>query len=431
MESATTTPGVETATLRTSEPCLSEKYCCIRQTSLRCCAPLSVEDHSLQAMPDASPAKWHLAHTTWFFETFLLTEHLPGYKAFHPAFRNLFNSYYNAVGDRPLRALRHTLSRPGLDEVRDYRRHVDEAMTRLLSQELSPAALDLVALGLNHEQQHQELILTDVKYGLALNPLRPAYRNSDNGGPKSQRTAPTMRWQRVSEGVYPIGFEDDGFAFDNENPRHNVYLAPYRLASRLVTNGEYMEFMRDNAYGNAALWLSDGWDCVRANQWSAPLYWEMRDGEWWHYTLNGMRPVHAEEPVCHVSYYEADAFARLAGARLATEFEWEVASQSCSVTGNFMDREVLHPQAAWEAESLTQMFGDVWEWTASGYLPYPGFRPAAGAVGEYNGKFMCNQIVLRGGSCATPQSHIRRTYRNFFPPHARWQFMGIRMANGD
>jgi ergothioneine biosynthesis protein EgtB len=431
MESASTTRDSASSILTAGEVNLTASYRDIRQTSLRCCASLTIEDHSLQAMPDASPAKWHLAHTTWFFETFLLTEHLPGYRAFHPAFRNLFNSYYNAVGDRPLRALRHTLSRPTLDGVHAYRSHVDEGMIRLLSRDPAAEVLDLVTLGLNHEQQHQELILTDVKSGLAANPLRPAYREAPDIGSEPPKTAPALRWHSFPEGVYAVGFEGDGFAFDNEGPRHNVYLAPYRIASRLVTNGEYMRFVRDNGYATAALWLSDGWDCVRANQWTAPLYWELRDGEWWHYTMDGMRPVHAEEPVCHISYYEADAFARWADARLATEFEWEVASRSCGVHGNFMDSEALHPLAARDSGTLTQMFGDVWEWTASSYLPYPGFRAAAGAVGEYNGKFMCNQMVLRGGSCATPQSHIRPTYRNFFPPHVRWQFMGIRLANGD
>jgi ergothioneine biosynthesis protein EgtB len=320
-------------------------------------------------MPDASPAKWHLAHTTWFFETFLLAEYLPGYKSLNPAFRNLFNSYYNAVGDRPLRALRHTLSRPTLEEVHAYRRHVDEAMVRLLERDLAPEVLALVALGLNHEQQHQELILTDVKYGLAMNPLRPAYRESNNYGTSASTPAPELRWHSFAGGLYPIGFDGEGFAFDNERPRHDVYLAPFRLASRLVTNGEYMEFMRDGGYATAALWLSDGWDCVRANQWSAPLYWEMRDGQWWHYTLDGMQAVSPAEPVCHVSFYEADAFARWAGARLATEFEWEVAAGSCAVAGNFMESELLYPRAAGNSDTLTQMFGDVWEWTASAYLP--------------------------------------------------------------
>ncbi len=431
MQSASTIRESASSLLTTGDPSPAEQYLGVRQTTMRCCAPLTVEDHSLQSMPDASPAKWHLAHTTWFFETFLLTEHLPDYRAFHPAFRNLFNSYYNAVGDRPLRALRHTLSRPTLDEVRAYRSHVDEAMTHLLSRELAPEVLGLSVLGLNHEQQHQELILTDVKNGLALNPLRPAYREAHDSGKNASKPAPALLWHSFPGGVHSVGFEGEGFAFDNESPRHNVYLSPFRMASRLATNGEYLRFMHDNGYATATLWLSDGWDCVRANQWNAPLYWEMRDGEWWHYKMDGMQPVCADEPVCHVSYYEADAFARWAGGRLATEFEWEVASRSCAVEGNFMDSGALHPQSAREGGSLTQMFGDVWEWTASSYLPYPGFRTAAGAVGEYNGKFMCNQMVLRGGSCATPRSHIRPTYRNFFPPHVRWQFMGIRLANGD
>jgi ergothioneine biosynthesis protein EgtB len=393
------------------------------------CAPLSVEDHSLQSMPDASPAKWHLAHTTWFFETFLLSQYLPDYRPFHPAFRNLFNSYYNTIGDRPLRTLRHVLSRPSLDEVHAYRAEVDEAMGRLLTRELSPEALDLVELGINHEQQHQELIVTDVKNGLWTNPLRPAYR--DSVAARNSRPMQPVEWRNFPEGVYSVGFDGKEFAFDNEGPRHNVYLQPYRLASRLLTNGEYLEFMRDGGYGQATLWLSDGWDCVRNNQWNAPLYWEQRDGEWWSYTIEGAQPIQLDEPLCHISYYEADAFAHWAGARLPTEFEWEVAARSCPVAGNFVETGELHPRPADSHQPFSQIFGDVWEWTASAYTPYPGFKPAAGAVGEYNGKFMCNQMVLRGGSCATPQSHIRATYRNFFPPHVRWQFMGLRLANGD
>ncbi len=382
----------------------------------------------MQPMPDASPAKWHLAHTTWFFETFLLSQYVPGYRPFHPAFRNFFNSYYNAVGDRPLRALRHVLSRPGLSEVHAYRADVDEAMAGLLSNELSPDARDLVALGINHEQQHQELIVTDVKNGLWTNPLRPAYRETT--AVRRSSPLPPGEWHSFSEGVYSVGFEGKGFAFDNEGPRHNVYLQPYRLASRLVTNGEYLEFMRDGGYGKATLWLSDGWDCVRNNQWNAPLYWEQRDGEWWSYTLEGLQPVALDEPVCHISYYEADAFAHWVGARLPTEFEWEIAARSQPISGNFVESGELHPRAADVSGGLEQMFGDVWEWTSSAYSPYPGFKTAPGAVGEYNGKFMCNQMVLRGGSCATSQSHIRASYRNFFPPHVRWQFMGIRLANG-
>jgi len=409
---------------------LAEHYLAVRRTSLHLCAGLAVEDHCLQAMADASPAKWHLAHTTWFFETFLLAGFTEGYHPFHPAFRNLFNSYYNAVGERPLRALRHVLSRPGLEEVHAYRDYVDEAMVHFLSEDISQAALDLVLLGINHEQQHQELIITDVKNGLSVNPLRPAYRASVHLESQPASVA-DLAWRSFEPGIYGIGFEGEGFAFDNERPRHQVYLDGFRLASRLVTNGEYLEFMRDGGYSNASLWFSDGWDCVRNNQWSAPLYWEQRDGEWWHCTIDGMKPVDLAQPVCHVSYYEADAFARWAGARVPSEFEWEVAARCCPLTGNFLESGDLHPRTASDAAGLSQMYGDVWEWTASPYVAYPGFKPASGAVGEYNGKFMCNQMVLRGGSCATPRSHIRATYRNFFPPHARWQFMGVRLANGN
>lgn len=409
---------------------LLQRYLRVRDTSLEICAPLAVEDHSLQPMPDASPAKWHLAHTTWFFETFVLSQSMPGFRPFHPDFRNLFNSYYNAIGDRPLRALRHVLSRPSLEEVRAYRIYVDEAMVYLLTLELPSAAVDLIALGINHEQQHQELIVTDVKNGLWANPLRPAFHIKPEP-PTPANAAPPLQWHGFAEGVYSIGCDGGGFAFDNEGPRHKVYLEAVRLASRLVTNGEYLDFMRDGGYSNPRVWLSDGWDSVRNHQWTAPLYWEQRDGEWWNYTVEGMQPLPLNEPVCHVSFYEADAFARWAGARLPSEFEWEVAARSCPITGNFLESGALHPQPATRTESPAQMFGDVWEWTASPYVAYPGFKPAAGAVGEYNGKFMCNQMVLRGGSCATPQSHMRASYRNFFPPHARWQFMGIRLANGD
>jgi ergothioneine biosynthesis protein EgtB len=417
---------------RQQDVSLLQQYLQVRDTSLHICAPLEIEDYNLQPMPDASPAKWHLAHTTWFFETFVLAQFVEGFHSFHPAFRSLFNSYYNAVGDRPLRALRHVLSRPSLDEVHAYRLYVDEAMVHLLTLDLPEAALDLIALGLNHEQQHQELIITDVKNGLWANPLRPAYRIRPDQAPSHDgHAAASLTWQSFPEGVYSAGFDGAGFAFDNEGPRHNVYLQAFRLASRLATNGEYLDFMREGGYRNPLLWLSDGWDSVRNNQWNAPLYWEQRDGEWWHYTIEGLQPLPLNEPVCHISFYEADAFAHWAGARLPREYEWEVAAGSLPIEGNFLESDRLHPQPAGSAGGLTQMFGDVWEWTASAYTPYPGFKPAAGAVGEYNGKFMCNQMVLRGGSCATPQSHMRTTYRNFFPPHARWQFMGLRLANGD
>jgi len=417
------------------EPSLLERYMDMRQTSMRLCSPLSIEDHSLQSMPDASPAKWHLAHTTWFFETFLLTASFPGYKPSNPAFRNLFNSYYEAVGDRPLRTLRHTLSRPSLAEVHSYRAAVDDAMGELLRSDPPAEVQDLVLLGINHEQQHQELLVTDVKYSLSTNPLRPAYREGSDEvrvNPKEGRTRGSdMRWHSFDGGLCSVGANGEGFSFDNEGPRHQVYLQPFRLASRLITNREYIEFMESGAYSKAELWLSEGWDQVRANRWNAPLYWERRDGDWWHYTMDGMQPVDLNEPVCHVSYFEADAFAHWAGARLVTEFEWEAAAQDSKVEGNLLESDALRPLPPGSSDGLSQMFGDVWEWTGSAYLGYPGFRPAAGAVGEYNGKFMCNQMVLRGGSCATPQSHIRATYRNFFPPHVRWQFMGIRLANGD
>jgi ergothioneine biosynthesis protein EgtB len=408
---------------------LASLYHSVRDRSRHICSPLMIEDHSLQPMPDASPAKWHLAHTTWFFETMLLSEQLSGYRSFHPAFRNLFNSYYNSIGDRPLRALRYTLSRPSLEEVHAYRDHVDDAMTRFFERDLAPGIRDLVLLGINHEQQHQELIVTDVKNGLWVNPLRPAYRDALSFTGSRRGTSP-LRWCAFDGGVCEVGFAGDEFAFDNERPRHKVLLGPFRLASRLVTNAEYLEFINDGGYANPQLWLSDGWDCVRTNQWSAPLYWEQRDGQWWTYTMGGMRVLDLDEPVCHVSFYEAEAYAHWAGARLATEFEWETAAGTVPTTGNLLESETLHPRPAEPSQPLAQMFGDVWEWTSSAYSPYPGFKPAPGAVGEYNGKFMCNQMVLRGGSCATPESHIRSSYRNFFPPHARWQFMGIRLANG-
>ena len=430
MQQAALAPEKSLAPLSDQREFLLRHYLTVRETSLRLCAPLSVEDHALQPISDASPAKWHLAHTTWFFETFVLSQYDKQYRPPHPAFRNLFNSYYNTVGDRPLRTLRHILSRPSLDEVHAYRSAVDEAMAGLIQHDLPPAARDLITLGINHEQQHQELTVTDVKNGLWANPLRSPYRTATENAIAQPKPA-GLGWRSFPEGVYPIGYEGDGFAFDNEGPRHKVYLDPFRLASRLITNAEYLDFMRDGGYATPTLWLSDGWDTVRNNQWTAPLYWEQRDGEWWNYTIEGMQPLNLNEPVCHVSYYEADAFAHWAGARLATEFEWEIAAETSAIAGNFLDLGALHPRAAYGDGPLTQMFGDVWEWTASAYTPYPGFKTAAGAVGEYNGKFMCNQMVLRGGSCATPRSHIRATYRNFFPPHVRWQFMGIRLANGD
>jgi ergothioneine biosynthesis protein EgtB len=417
---------------------LAARFAEVRRTTERLCAPLSAEDQMVQPMPDASPAKWHQAHTTWFFETFILLPHVPGYRAFDERFTYVFNSYYKQLRGHPVRANRGFMSRPSLEEVHAYRAHVDAAMQSLLATNLTPEVAALVEIGLNHEQQHQELIVTDVKYALWSQPLRPAYREPNAGFPRITRDSrdplPDSTWLDFAEGISEIGYAGDGFCFDNETPRHKVLLNPFSLASRLVTNREYLEFIRDGGYSNPALWLSDAWDTINAQNWRAPLYWEEHDGQWFTFTLEGMKEVDSNEPVCHVSYYEADAFARWAGARLPLEAEWEIAAErtlkTAPLTGNVLDTDLLHPTAApaSHGDSLTQLFGDVWEWTASPYTAYPGFQPAAGALGEYNGKFMCNQFVLRGGSCATPQSHIRASYRNFFPPHARWQFMGIRLA---
>jgi ergothioneine biosynthesis protein EgtB len=396
----------------------------VRRQTEALAEPLSAEDQVLQSMPDASPTKWHLAHTSWFFETFLLAPSVPGYQVFHPQFGFLFNSYYNAVGERHARPQRGVLSRPSLAEVRDYRRHVDAAMEQLLAGSVTPRALVILELGMNHEQQHQELLLTDIKHAFSLNVLRPAYSTRLL---ELARAIPALGWHAFTEDVYDIGHAGRGFSFDNEGPRHSVFVQSFSLASRAVTCGEYLEFIEDGGYGRADLWLSDGWDAVRAQGWSAPLYWEQRGGEWWSFTLTGMRPVQKAEPVCHVSYYEADAYARWAGARLPTEAEWEVAMEPEKVSGNLLEEGRFHPAQA-NGSGLVQGFGDVWEWTQSPYVPYPGYRPAEGALGEYNGKFMVNQLVLRGGSCATPRSHIRSSYRNFFPPGARWQFSGLRLA---
>ena len=374
-------------------------------------------------MDDASPAKWHLAHTSWFFETFILERAVPGYRPFHPDFRVLFNSYYQTVGQQHPRPQRGLLSRPTLDEVFAYRAHVDGQMTALMD---AGGELDagIVELGLQHEQQHQELILTDIKHLLFCNPLRPAYRKFPEAA--GGETAP-LRWQPFDEGLRWTGHDGDGFAFDNELPRHRVFVDAFELATRLVTNGEFRDFIDDGGYERPELWLSDGWHTVQTRGWHAPLYWERRGGAWQVMTLGGLRPVRADEPVCHVSLYEADAFARWAEARLPREAEWEVAATDSVIDGNFVESGRLHPAPA-NASALTQLFGDAWEWTQSAYSPYPGYQPPVGALGEYNGKFMCNQLVLRGGSCATPRAHVRATYRNFFPPDARWQFSGIRLA---
>lgn len=408
---------------------LAGAYRATRRLTEKLAAPLTSEDQVVQSMPDASPTKWHLAHTSWFFETFLLIPGLKGYKPFDPEFGYLFNSYYNAIGQRIARHHRGLLSRPSLEQVHQYRRHVDAHMANLFEQAdgrtLSRLA-DTLTLGLNHEQQHQELILTDIKHLFAGNPLRPIYRPSASDASESHST---LRWLRFEPEACWIGHGGDAFAFDNESPRHRVLLAPFQLASRLTTNAEYLAFMDDGGYARPELWLSDGWSTVTSRGWSAPLYWEKRGTDWWTYSLAGMRPVCAAEPVCHISYYEADAFARWSGARMPTEFEWESVAANGRPSGNFLESERLHPACAMTTDGgVAQLFGDAWEWTASSYTPYPGYRPAGGALGEYNGKFMCNQMVLRGGSCATPANHIRSTYRNFFPPDARWQFSGIRLA---
>jgi ergothioneine biosynthesis protein EgtB len=406
---------------------LAARYRSIRQSSEALAAPLSPEDCALQSMPDASPVKWHLAHTSWFFETFLLGERLPGYRSFDSAYRMLFNSYYNAVGARHPRPQRGLLSRPSLDHVLTYRQHVDRHMLMLLERQPGSEACQLVELGLQHEQQHQELILTDLKHLFSHNPLRPTYRET----PRLQaQQVQALRWHGFPGGIYQLGNDGEGFYFDNEGPRHRVFVEPFELASRLVTCGEYLAFMADGGYARPELWLSDGWDAVGAQAWSAPLYWGRHRGDWQQFTLAGLRAIDPAEPVAHVSYYEADAYARWAGCRLPTEAEWEFAAKSVALVGNFVEGGRLHPSPAPQAhnDAVQQLFGDVWEWTQSAYAPYPGFHPAAGAVGEYNGKFMVNQFVLRGGSCVTPQSHVRATYRNFFPPPARWQFSGIRLA---
>ena len=411
---------------------LAERFRDVRRTTERLVAPLETEDFGLQSMPDASPPKWHLAHTTWFFETFVLARSCDGYEPFNQHFGYLFNSYYNSVGGAHPRPRRGLLSRPTVAEVFRYRGHVDALVVDLLRRgALGADELAVLEVGLHHEQQHQELLLTDVKHGFSVNAMRPAY--IDSRRPVERIVAPPMRWWRHAGGKAEIGHTGDGFGFDNEFPRHEVCVAPFELASRLTTSGEFIEFIEDGGYDRADLWLSDGWAHAREHGWNAPLYWEKRDGEWLTFTLWGMRPVDPAAPVCHVSYYEADAFATWAGARLPRETEWEIASEQADTAGVFLEAGSYHPMPLRNDEpELAQMFGDVWEWTASPYASYPGFRPLGGSLGEYNGKFMCNQMVLRGGSCVTPRSHVRRTYRNFWHPHTRFQFSGIRLArDGD
>ncbi len=403
---------------------LAVRFQRVRAASERLAAPLSPEDQTIQSMPDVSPTKWHLAHTSWFFETFLLKRFAPGYKTFDPQYGYLFNSYYEAAGPRHPRPQRGLLSRPGAADVMRYRAHVTSHMQTLLRAE-QPEIAALIELGIAHEEQHQELILMDIKHVLSLNPLKPAYHS---GAAVRPMEVAALRWSEYEGGLREVGHDGGGFAFDNEGPRHRIWLDPYRLACRLVTCGEYRAFIEDGGYRRPELWLSDGWAIVSARGWEAPLYWERHDRGWQIFTLGGMRTLDPSEPVCHVSYYEADAFARWAGKRLPTEAEWEIAAEGIPPAGNFADSGRLHPARAPAREGPSQVFGDVWEWTSSAYAAYPGFRAAGGAVGEYNGKFMANQMVLRGGCAVTPPGHVRDTYRNFFYPDARWPFGGIRLA---
>ena len=417
----------------------------VRDFTNALCRELEPEDCVVQSMPDVSPTKWHLAHTTWFFETFILKKFLPGYRAEVPEYAYLFNSYYNAAGDMHRRDLRGLISRPTVKEAQRYRASIDSHIADLLDRagaQLLDEIEPILVLGIHHEQQHQELLLTDIKHVFAQNPLYPIFRQTRthrpalaSGGTRAPALPAPVHFVSFNEAIVEIGHDGRGFAYDNEGPRHRALVPAFSLASRLVTNGEYLAFMEDGGYKRPEFWLSLGWTTVNEQRWEAPLYWVKRDGRWWNFTLAGLRPVDESEPVTHISYFEADAYANWAGARLPTEFEWEQAAATCPVEGNFVECEIFHPQPANPqadgspaATALHQMFGDVWEWTRSAYSPYPGYRAAPGALGEYNGKFMCNQYVLRGGSCATSRTHIRRTYRNFFQPEKRWQFTGIRLA---
>ena len=420
---------------------LLARYQAVREQTLALTAPLSEADCQAQSMPDASPAKWHLAHTTWFFETFVLERVEAGFQPFDPAFRVLFNSYYQGVGEAYPRHQRGLITRPGLAEVRAWRAQVDRRVAALLSRGVDADLASLITLGLQHEQQHQELLLTDLKHLLACNPTDPVYLPQ---WPLAAVAPQPLRWCAFKGGLTQIGHTGEGFAFDNEGPRHAVLLRPYALASRLVTHGEWLAFMNDGGYADPRWWMAAGWDWVRSQRITAPLYWQQdgdpaHQGGWTNFTLHGRVPIDPHTPVVHISWYEADAYARWRGAqdgqvlRLPTEAEWEQAAQQQGLAwredGNFLDSGALHPMPLSRAgDGLQQLGGDVWEWTASPYTPYPGYRPWAGAVGEYKGKFMVNQMVLRGGSCATPRDHIRPSYRNFFPTDARWQFMGVRLA---
>lgn len=407
-----------------------DRYLRIRQDSENLCKSLQAEDYVIQTAMYASPAKWHLAHMTWFFEVFILIQYLPSYAVFHPHYCYLFNSYYEQVGRFYPRSQRGFLSRPTVVEIYRYREYVDNAMRQLIETAISADWLEIyrcLMIGLNHEQQHQELLLTDLKYNFSRNPLFPAYRE-DLPLPSSAQQLVAATWQEYPGGIYEIGFNGNDFSYDNESPRHRVYIAPFCLASRPISNSEYLEFIVAGGYSNPAYWLSDGWSIVRSETWQSPLHWREIDNEWWEFTLGGLRRLDMAAPVCHVSYYEAYAYATWVGKRLPTEAEWEIAATDLPIIGNLRDNGYLQPIATESSAGLMQMYGDVWELTSSAYQPYPGFRPPSGALGEYNGKFMCNQQVLRGGSCVTPHDHIRSSYRNFFYPHERWQFQGFRLA---
>ncbi len=456
MEKATAAPSRSPAA-SSRLPSLLNRFHDVRNLTTELCQGLAPEDCVVQSMPEVSPTKWHLAHTTWFFETFLLKKWLPGYKPEVPEYAYLFNSYYNAAGDMHRRDLRGLISRPTVDETRRYRSSVDSSINKLLSgadEKLFREIEPIVILGIHHEQQHQELLVTDIKHVFAQNPLHPVYRKR-NVDKESGNVSP-VSFVEFDEATLEIGHDGRGFSYDNEGPRHRALVPAFSLAPRLVTNGEFLRFIEDNGYARSEFWLSLGWTTVNEQRWQAPLYWTKRDDAWWNFTLSGFRPVDENEPVTHVSYFEADAYANWAKARLPTEFEWERAAANVPLDGNFVETERFHPAASSGTPSpqsspsgrggrkapgegnnthgtgsnkLHQLFGDVWEWTRSAYSPYPGYRAAPGALGEYNGKFMCNQYVLRGGSCATSRTHIRKTYRNFFQPDKRWQFSGIRLGH--
>ncbi|MDZ7683423.1 MAG: ergothioneine biosynthesis protein EgtB [Fodinibius sp.] len=422
-------PKLEKTEERHSKEILEERYKAIRNISHKLVEPLKTEDFVIQAIDNTSPTKWHLAHVSWFFETFVLEKAIPDYESLHPQYSYIFNSYYLQTGEPHTRSKRGLLSRPTVEQVFEYRDYVDEQILSFIDgateQQLAEFG-PVIEIGNHHEQQHQELMVTDFKYMFAQNPLYPAYKELDApAGIKPD----SINWVAFDEGVYKIGNDGGEYTYDNEHPRHRKFLEPFALSDRLITNGEFIEFMEDGGYNRSPLWLDDGWATVNENNWDSPLYWCKRDGEWYHYTLGGLRKVNPREPVTHISYYEADAYARWAGARLPREAEWEVAAGDKPYKGNFVEEGNFHPRPLQEnANGLKQMYGDVWEWTMSAYEPYPGYEPLPGALGEYNGKFMCSQYVLRGGSCATSETHIRKTYRNFFYPDARWQFNGIRLA---